>query len=82
MNDEGVTEEVAQIYIHDLTQETWKKLNAELLVNSALPNATTMMILNTNRVTQVFYQHGDGYGHPGHEMKKRFSALVFDKVPI
>lgn len=82
MNDEGVNEEVARKYIIHLVEEGWKKFNAEMLAESTLPQDLVKVILNDNRITHVFYQHGDGFGHPGHEMKERMSAMVFDSIPM
>ncbi|KAL5723563.1 hypothetical protein ACHQM5_006948 [Ranunculus cassubicifolius] len=82
MNDEGVTEEVARMYIIKLVEETWKKFNAEMLTESTLPRALVKLILDDNRTTHVFYQNGDGYGHAGREMKERISAIVFDNIPM
>lgn len=82
MNDEGVNEELAHKYITNLVEEGWKKFNAEMWVESTLPQDLVKVILDGNRTTHVFYQHGDGYGHPGREMKERMSIMVFDSIPM
>ncbi|KAL5703228.1 hypothetical protein ACHQM5_028345 [Ranunculus cassubicifolius] len=82
MNDAAVTEEVARKYIRDMVEVTWKKFNTEMWTDSPLPRDLVKVILDGNRITHVFYQYGDGYGHPGREMKKRISAMVFDSIPM
>ncbi|KAL5713790.1 hypothetical protein ACHQM5_015836 [Ranunculus cassubicifolius] len=82
MNDAGVTEEEARTYIRNLIEETWKKFNTEMWRDSSLPQGFVKIILDSNRMVHVFYLNGDGYGHPGCEMKDRISSMIFESVPM
>ncbi|KAL5720573.1 hypothetical protein ACHQM5_013234 [Ranunculus cassubicifolius] len=80
MNQEGVTEVDARKYLWNLTDETEKKLNTAVRLESSLPSDFLDLILNSNRMTHALFQYGDGYGHPGSQMKQEFSAVIFDSV--
>ncbi|KAL5720568.1 hypothetical protein ACHQM5_013231 [Ranunculus cassubicifolius] len=80
MHQEGVTEVDARKYLWNLTDETEKKLHTAVRLESSLPPDFIDLILNANRMTHALYQYGDGYGHPGSQMKQEFSAVIFDSV--
>ncbi|KAF5188750.1 Myrcene synthase protein [Thalictrum thalictroides] len=82
MHENDVNEEVARKYIRHLTDETWKKMNAELLVDSPVPQAFVKFAVNWIRTAETTYQNEDGHGVPDKETKTRVLSLLVDPIPI
>ncbi|KAF5203318.1 Myrcene synthase protein [Thalictrum thalictroides] len=82
MNDTGVTDEVAREHIRHLTDEAWKKMNAELWIDSPLPEAYVKAAVNFGRTGESFYQYEDGHGVPDGETRGRVLSLLVDTVPL
>ncbi|KAL5731003.1 hypothetical protein ACHQM5_003772 [Ranunculus cassubicifolius] len=82
MHEKGVTEEVGRKYIRYLTDEMWKKMNAEIQVDSPLPREFVKLAVNWARTAETIYQYDDGHGVPDKETKTRVMSLLVDIVPI
>ncbi|PIA50749.1 hypothetical protein AQUCO_01200173v1 [Aquilegia coerulea] len=82
MNDAGVTDEVAREHVRHLTDEAWKKMNAELWIDSPLPEAFVKVAVNFGRTGESFYQYEDGHGVPDGETRGRVLSLLVDTVPL
>ncbi|PIA50712.1 hypothetical protein AQUCO_01200141v1 [Aquilegia coerulea] len=82
MNDKGVTEEVAREYIRDLTDETWKKLNAEMWVEYPVSKEFIKVCVHMARAAEAIYQYGDGHGDPSNVSKSRVLYLLVDAIPL
>ncbi|KAF5191511.1 Tricyclene synthase tps4 protein [Thalictrum thalictroides] len=82
MNDKGVTEEVAREYIRDLTDKTWKKLNAAMWADSPVSKEFIKLCVHGTRTSEATYQYGDGHGDPSNVSKSRVMSLLVDTVPV
>nr|QWD59173.1 terpene synthase 4 [Aconitum carmichaelii] len=82
MNHEGVIEEVAREHIRHLADEAWKKVNAELWIDSPLPEAFIREVVNFIRTGEIFYDYGDAHGIPEVQSKDRVFSLIIDAIPI
>ncbi|KAJ0017681.1 hypothetical protein Pint_11296 [Pistacia integerrima] len=81
MNDTGCSEEVAREYIKDLTRKIWKKINVyRAATNCPLPQPIVEMIINLVRTSHYFYQHGDGHGGGGQEIKDVMFSSLFQAI--
>ncbi|PIA45798.1 hypothetical protein AQUCO_01600201v1 [Aquilegia coerulea] len=82
MNDKNVTEEVAREYIRYLADETWKKLNAEMLVDSPVSKAFIKLCAHCARTAEVMYHYGDGHGDPSNLSKNQVLTLLVNNIPV
>ncbi|XP_031259011.1 (R)-limonene synthase 1, chloroplastic-like [Pistacia vera] len=83
MNDTGCSEEVACKYIKDLTRKIWKKINVyRATTNCPLPQPIVEMIINLVRTSHYFYQHGDGHGGGGQEIKDVMLSSLFQPISL
>ncbi|PIA38448.1 hypothetical protein AQUCO_02800275v1 [Aquilegia coerulea] len=82
MHNNGVTEDVAREYIRKLADEAWKKMNAELWVDSPLPEALVKVVINFTRTSEIMYQYGDGHGIQDFETKDLVLGALVDTLPI
>ncbi|KAL5714215.1 hypothetical protein ACHQM5_016206 [Ranunculus cassubicifolius] len=82
MHEKGVTEEVGRKYIRYFTDEMWKKMNAEVLIDSPLPCEFVKLVVNWARTAETTYQYDDGHGVPDKETKTRILSLLVDSVPM
>ncbi|KAF5188751.1 Myrcene synthase protein [Thalictrum thalictroides] len=83
MNDKGVTEEIAREYIRDLTDETWKKINAVMWAESPVSREFIKVCVHKARAAEAMYQYEeDGHGDPSNVSKSRVLSLLVDAIPV
>uniref|UniRef100_A0A0A0LMW4 Terpene synthase N-terminal domain-containing protein n=1 Tax=Cucumis sativus TaxID=3659 RepID=A0A0A0LMW4_CUCSA len=78
MNDTGVSEQEARLYIEDLIVESWKKLNDEVQTwnnSPLLSKGFIEIVLNVARISHTVYEHRDGHTVEDHETKDRVLSL-------
>ncbi|NP_001316804.1 terpene synthase [Solanum lycopersicum] len=82
MHDSKSCEENARNYIKKLIDETWKKMNRDILRDESLSKDFRRTSMNLARIAQCMYQHGDGFGIPDRETKDRILSLFFQPIPL
>ncbi|KAG6514959.1 hypothetical protein ZIOFF_025335 [Zingiber officinale] len=82
MHEKGVSEEVARREIRELMRKYWRELNASLSWDSPLEEYVKNVIINSSRISQFFYQDGDGYGKSDGETKSQIISLLFEPIQI
>ncbi|XP_043692887.1 myrcene synthase, chloroplastic-like [Telopea speciosissima] len=84
MHETGASEDVAREHIWNMIDETWKKINKELMSNDflLLPQGFIRATVNLIRTTQSIYQYGDGHGRTDDETKNRVTLLLFEPIPL
>ncbi|XP_011088141.1 (-)-alpha-terpineol synthase-like [Sesamum indicum] len=82
MNESGASREEAREYIKFVIDETWKKMNAQVVAvdNSPFSKDFVSMAADLGRIGQYMYQHGDGHGVQGSHIKDRTSSLLFQPI--
>ena len=81
MNDTGALEVEARKHIKYIISETWKKLNKEeVLTNSPFTETYIGVVVNTIRMGQCIYQHGDGHGIQDRETKDHVLSLLVQHI--
>ncbi|XP_077250029.1 alpha-terpineol synthase, chloroplastic-like [Tasmannia lanceolata] len=81
MHETGATEEVAREHIRGLISDTWKKLNKESF-SCSLPESLINAALDLARMSQCYYEFGDGFGSPDKETEERFRSLLVEPISI
>lgn len=64
MHETGASELTAREYVKGLINETWKKMNGDLMEVSIFPKPFISAAVNVARMAQCIYQNGDGFGAP------------------
>ncbi|KAL6012556.1 Trehalose-6-P synthase/phosphatase complex subunit [Asimina triloba] len=82
MNEANVSEEIAREHIRDMISDAWKELNEESLKSSSLRRSFVNAIINGARAGAATYHHGDGFGHPDHEVKGQALSLFFEPLAL
>ncbi|KAL6011558.1 hypothetical protein ACLOJK_002006 [Asimina triloba] len=82
MNEANVSEEIARERIRDMISDAWKELNEESLKSSSLRRSFVNAIINGARAGAATYHHGDGFGHPDHEVKGQALSLFFEPLAL
>ncbi|KAH0699852.1 hypothetical protein KY284_014067 [Solanum tuberosum] len=83
MHDSKCSEENARNYIKKLIDQTWKKMNRDILRDQSLISKDFRRTsMNLARIAQCMYQHGDGFGIPDGETKDRILSLFFEPIPL
>ncbi|XP_015065631.1 (-)-alpha-terpineol synthase-like [Solanum pennellii] len=82
MHDSKSCEENARNYIKKLIDETWKKMNRDILRDESFSKDFRRTSMNLARIAQCMYQHGDGFGIPDRETKDRILSLFFQPIPL
>nr|QJF54219.1 terpene synthase 38 [Nicotiana attenuata] len=82
MHESGRSEENARNYIKQLIDQTWKKMNKDILRDSSFSKDFRTTAMNLARIAQCMYQHGDGFGIPDYETKDRIRSLFFEPIPL
>ncbi|XP_078157512.1 monoterpene synthase 8, chloroplastic-like [Carex rostrata] len=82
MRDKRVTESVARQGINEMAWKCWKLLNSENVGDSSFHEHYINFLLNVVRMTDCFYEKGDGYGDPGHKTKERVISLLLEPIKI
>nr|QOP57502.1 terpene synthase 27a [Tripterygium wilfordii] len=81
MVEKGVSQEQACDEIRELIKHAWKMLNTERR-RSDLPPLMVEMCMDTPKLSQCLYQHGDGFGVAIDLTKDVMSSLIFRQIPI
>ena len=80
MHETGLSEVTARQCIRNLIEETWRKLNKDILSNdenySPFSKPFVETTMNLARIAQCTYQHGDGHGAPDSRSKNRVLSLI------
>ncbi|XP_043720091.1 alpha-terpineol synthase, chloroplastic-like isoform X2 [Telopea speciosissima] len=84
MHQTGASEGAAREHISHMIDETWKKINKEILANNyfLLPQPFIETTANLARMSVCTYQHGDGYGAIDDDGKNRVKSLLFEPIPL
>ncbi|KAK4361001.1 hypothetical protein RND71_019953 [Anisodus tanguticus] len=82
MHESRSSEENARNYIKNLIDQTWKKMNGDILRDQSFSEDFRRSAINLARIAQCMYQHGDGFGIPDRETKDRILSLFFEPIPL
>lgn len=82
MHDSKCSEENARNYIQKLIDQTWMKMNRDILRDQSFSKDFRRTSMNLARISQCIYQHGDGFGIPDRETKDRILSLFFEPIPL
>ncbi|MCD9559935.1 hypothetical protein HAX54_018312 [Datura stramonium] len=82
MHESKSSEENARNYIKSLIDQTWKKMNRDILRDRSFSKDFRRTAMNLARIAQCIYQHGDGFGIPDRETKDRILSLFFEPIPL
>ncbi|KAL2328320.1 hypothetical protein Fmac_021747 [Flemingia macrophylla] len=80
MRESGTSEEDAYKHIHDLLNETWKKMNKDGVTQSPFPKPFVEMAINLARISHCIYQNGDAHGAPDDKAKNRVRSLIIEPM--
>nr|AFP23130.1 monoterpene synthases [Picrorhiza kurrooa] len=81
MNENGRSEDEAREYIKCLIDESLKRMNKEILMESPVRDLVPAA-MNLARISQSFYQYGDGFGIPHRETKKNLVSLIVEPFQV
>ncbi|KAJ4824247.1 hypothetical protein Tsubulata_048960 [Turnera subulata] len=83
MRETGVSKVLAQKHIHDLIDQTWKKMNKERIDHETFfSKAFTETCINLARQAHCTYQNGDGHSAPDAAAKKRVLSVLLDPLSL
>ncbi|TKY66941.1 Tricyclene synthase EBOS [Spatholobus suberectus] len=82
MRESGASEEGAHKHIHNLLNETWKKMNKDRVTHSPFPKPFIETAINLARISQCTYQHGDAHGAPDSTAKNRIRSLIIEPIAL
>ncbi|CAJ1978998.1 unnamed protein product [Sphenostylis stenocarpa] len=82
MRESGASEEGAYKHIHDLLNETWKKMNQDRVSESPFPKPFVEAAINLARISQCTYQYGDGHGAPDSTAIDRIRSLIIEPIAL
>ncbi|XP_042487418.1 alpha-terpineol synthase, chloroplastic-like [Macadamia integrifolia] len=84
MHQTGASEDVAREHIRHMIDETWKKLNKEVIISdeSLLPQHFIRTTVNLVRISLFIYQYGDGHATIDNESKNQITSLFFEPIPL
>ncbi|KAK7257510.1 hypothetical protein RIF29_31536 [Crotalaria pallida] len=80
MHENGVNEESGYKHIHNLLDETWKKMNKDRVTYSPFPKPFVEATINLARISQCTYLYGDGHGAPDSAAKNRIRSLIIEPI--
>lgn len=80
MKENGVSEMVAHKYIHNLLDETWKKMNKDRVIYSTFSKYFLETLTNLARISHCTYQYGDGHGAPNTLSKNQIKELILEPI--
>ncbi|XP_052110780.1 isoprene synthase, chloroplastic [Arachis duranensis] len=82
MTENGTTEEEARESLGKLIDQEWKKMNRDVVLESAYPNVFKEIAINMARVSHCTYQYGDGLGRPDDTAENRIKLSLIEPIPI
>ncbi|KAK1567074.1 hypothetical protein Q3G72_007768 [Acer saccharum] len=84
MRETGVSEEVAREHIRTLIDETWMKMNKDVVVDDGHPFAEPFVetAINLARIAHCTYQYGDGHGAPDGRAKQNVFSLLIEPISL
>ncbi|MED6130892.1 hypothetical protein PIB30_004752 [Stylosanthes scabra] len=82
MTENGTSEEEARGSLWKLIDQEWKKMNRDVVVETAFTNEFKEIAINMARVSHCTYQYGDGLGRPCDTAETRIKLLLIDPIPI
>ncbi|TXG55306.1 hypothetical protein EZV62_020562 [Acer yangbiense] len=84
MYETGVSEEVAREHIRTLIDETWMKMNKDVVVDDGHPFAEPFVetAINLARIAHCTYQYGDGHGAPDGRAKQNVFSLLIEPISL
>ncbi|KAH7532986.1 hypothetical protein FEM48_Zijuj04G0081600 [Ziziphus jujuba var. spinosa] len=81
MRDNNVSEECARKYLQAMIEESWKKMNMEMVDGDCpFPKQNVDTAINLARIAQCTYQYGDGHGTPDTRSKNRVLSLIINPI--
>uniref|UniRef100_A0A1W7HBY0 Putative isoprene synthase n=1 Tax=Scoparia dulcis TaxID=107240 RepID=A0A1W7HBY0_SCODU len=82
MHQFGESEEAARTYIRNLIDESWKKMNTEMVRDSIFGKCFVETAANLARTGQCQYQYGDGHSSPNSITRTIVSSLIVESVQV
>ncbi|XP_042490310.1 alpha-terpineol synthase, chloroplastic-like [Macadamia integrifolia] len=83
MYETGASEDMAREHISHMIDETWKKMNTDVIKNEFLLSQPFIKTtVNLARTSLCIYQYGDGHGVFDDESKNRAESLLFEPIPL
>lgn len=82
MRESGATEEGAYKHVHNLLNETWKKMNKDQITHSPFRKAFVETAINLARISQCTYQYGDAHGAPDSTAKNRIRSVIIEPITL
>ncbi|TXG55307.1 hypothetical protein EZV62_020563 [Acer yangbiense] len=84
MRETSVSEEVAREHIRTLIDETWMKMNKDVVVDDGHPFAEPFVetAINLARIAHCTYQYGDGHGAPDGRAKQSVFSLIIEPISL
>ncbi|KAH7532990.1 hypothetical protein FEM48_Zijuj04G0082000 [Ziziphus jujuba var. spinosa] len=81
MRQNDQSEDCARKYLHNLMEESWKKMNMEIADgDSPFTKPFLDTAINLARISRCTYQYGDGHGAPDKRSKNRVLSLMIDPI--
>ncbi|XP_061340875.1 myrcene synthase, chloroplastic-like [Gastrolobium bilobum] len=81
MEETGASEADSREYIKGMIRTTWKKMNEEAR-NSSFSQSFIDTAIDVARMSLCFYQYGDGYTLPDHDIKSCMLSLIMQPIPV
>ncbi|KAH7576523.1 hypothetical protein JRO89_XS01G0098700 [Xanthoceras sorbifolium] len=79
----GASEEVAREHIRNIIDETWKKMNQDVVDDEhPFGKAFVETTINLARISHSTYQYGDGHGAPDVRAKRRVHSLIIEPISL
>ncbi|RID72367.1 hypothetical protein BRARA_C04261 [Brassica rapa] len=76
MKQHGVTQEEAVTELKKMIKDHHEIMMEEFFkASSTVPRQILVRVFNLARVIYLFYKEGDGFGHPGENLKDQFTSL-------
>ncbi|XP_042504789.1 alpha-terpineol synthase, chloroplastic-like [Macadamia integrifolia] len=83
MYETGASEDMAREQVGHMIDETWKKMNTDVIKNEFLLSQPFIKTaINLARMSLCIYQYGDGHGVFDDENKNRAESLLFEPIPL
>lgn len=82
MREANVSEEAAREHIRSLIVKAWKQINGYCISSPPFLQEPAKYITNTARVAHFMYQHGDGFGVQGREIRDHVRSNFIEPFQI